>query len=1346
MTTLSRVRRRLKGAPRIEVNTVVSPADYRITFRLGDVDLVFNNAANTAAGRKERLQVLGLLPYPLDHPDADRCFQFVWNNYIKKMFAAVDPALDAATMSDGKTDQLIKEALESFLVSNGALPAVGNFAKLRIPGDYRVLHRDFDEKFFTEPQFTLSKGNRYDVERRFCAANPALGKIPIVAKVEIRPKGGGEWRPVIGINVFFQLREPDDLPKFADTANASEIVAGALSWTDSVAGAALRASGGKTLKNTRPGKNRKQGPAGYLESYALNRQNDDKFLKSPSADPQRRNHFWKFGGKRYLASATTRVHEKRLHKGELLDNVFMMIPVGTFNDKYPQALDIGDPERLVSPHSVIAKTNAEGEAGVVFAPSRIGGDRYKLRAFLFTKRGKKVKADTGTMVRWRTLRISRALTVKPPADGNGFDKTIENELQPYFGDCQHASKFTGRFCAECLLREGECPSIDYAAMAREFSKSYCELLIDGNAEQSFHKIFDRQAVEDAAAEFALKLKNNEQFAGVMDFSEPFALTDGKTKTFTGTLTAKGTIVPRHVKIKVGNEFVAIDKGDGTFIETGSTMNWKPGGVDLNGTVDYASGKLTINFAEPPPAGKDIFVGVKLKTAIDWRSLLYYAENSPFLLNLHTPQAYNSLIDPEKFAPIVSRTTGSMNVGTCDGVQETFTVDLPPGVSKWTVKADGKDIAGSEFVARINRQSGRLEVVSIAPKTEKFDYDGKNGAPFRATLKDVPQRGEQLFNIKITQGTEIKGFAFVRNDLQAVISCAGQDRAGFRYNEETRELQIEFVGERNDFTAVTIEYSGKSSRDKINLTVDYEADTVYNTGNAKPVGGGPSSPGGTFLPHVNKAINWYFLIYVVRRIEKNQGFMPGLILIRSPLRDTWSGIWDSKGMHQGKGVCNGFFLFYGNQWRTGGYNAQLEKGDGTVSQPGIYPSLLMHEMSHCLYVNHFPSGTPMASGARTDQHDMFDSCLMGYGQNNDDFCGQCVAGFMGLDTANSRLLTWKGKRMLRTDSEIESVADEKLDPSKIRHVEPPEIAKPAGYADGDDVMSLLEACPFAKQVYDDAMAANGGIPPNITPAPEGRGSCDHVNGDVGYPMLDRIKLEDKDQLVSGAVERITSGGVRTQEVSGPDIGVQILVMELSNLKHRFDFFDHDAKMRRGKMGHNKFIEETERVEYDGGVRNVIQAYRQCNPTWNARICVKKKAEPYMHSFKEYFDSYLDPTHKGSYSEVWYTQGARSWYYLRVPRMKHFTNARIDSIVAEIIRKKFSGLFKLDSDDNAIWNLLNILFAIDPDFDGGGSDAMSFAENKLKELEAQTSAMEKVKAVYQAATLRYPSKTIPQVVER
>lgn len=1346
MKVISRVRRRIKGAPRIEVNTVVSPADYRITLRLGDVDLIFQNPPASPAGRKERLQILGLLPYPLDHADCDTCFQFIWNHYLKKMFAASDPTLDPNTMGPGDLDRLIKESIEEFLISGGEPPAPGTFAKMRIPGDYRVLHRDFDEKFFSEPQFTLAKGNRFDVEQRFFAANPALGKIPIVAKVEVRPRSGGNWRAVRDASVFFQLREPDNLPNFVDAPGGNTVVAGALSWMESIAGATLRDSLGQTIKNVRRGNHRKKGPSGYIESYAHNRYQDPEFLTSPKKDPQRKNMFWQFGGKRYLTADTEKVHESRNHQNAELENVFVLSPVGTFYQTYPVPVDIGDAERRANPHSIVAKTNGEGEAGMIFAPSRVGGDRYKLRAFLFTPRGKKEKLDTGTMVRWRTLRISRALTVQPPDDADGLDKTIRTELSPYFGDCEHSSQSGGRYCGACLLREGKCPDINFSEMAKEHSKSFCELLVDAGAQQSFHKVVDSVTLNNALDDFARKLENNDQFAGVLDFSEPFAMPDGITKKFAGTLTAKGTIVPKHVKIRVGNETVAIDDGTGTFIETGKTAALQLMGFDLDGTVDYGSGQITINFDEPPPAGKEIFVGVKLKIALDWRNLAYHAENSPFLLNLHTPEAYNSLIDRARFAPIPSRVEDTKLIGNCDGIKDAFSINLPGKIVKCKVTADDVDIStGSEFISSLDSKSGKLDVISVAQKKEEFDFDSSAGNRFTATLGSPPERGSgQFLNIKSRIGDETKTFAFFRENLQVVVGSEKHELANLKYDENSRKIDIELNSPENEIDGFVVEYKSKSPLDNKVLKVEYESDGVYDRNNAKPAGTGPSAPGSGFLPHLTKAINWYFLIYVVRHIENNRGFMPGLMMIRSPLRDTWSAIWDSKGMHQGKGVCNGFFLFYGNQWRAGGYDMGLEAGDGTQPQTDVYPSLLLHEMSHCLYVNHFPSGVPMASGARADQHDMYDACLMGYGLHDGDFCGLCVAGFMGLKTAEPRLLTWKGSAMLRSDSEITTVADENQNQdSRVKHVEPPEISELAKPTDGDDVMSLLEACPLAKQVYDAAVSANGGIPPEIKAAAGGRGSCDPMNGDVGYALEDRMHLGDNEPLVEGATERITTGGVRTQLVSGPDIGVQILVMELSNLKHRYDFFELDARMRRGRVGHNEYIRETERIEYDGGVRNVIQSYQQCQARWKARICTKKDAMPFMNSFDRYYDEYLDPAHKENYSGVWHTEGSRSWYLSRIPRMREFTVSRLDKILEYIAKREFSQNFKLESDDHATWNLMNILFAIDPDFDSPNSEAMTFAREELTKQPQESAALDKVRAVREVAIGRFADVVIPTV---
>jgi hypothetical protein len=73
------------------------------------------------------------------------------------------------------------------------------------------------------------------------------------------------------------------------------------------------------------------------------------------------------------------------------------------------------------PHAVQAIANARGYAGVVFEPSRCGGDRYRLCAYidpLWLKRkgasSTSVRAHSGTMVVWRNIRINRYLRLPNP--------------------------------------------------------------------------------------------------------------------------------------------------------------------------------------------------------------------------------------------------------------------------------------------------------------------------------------------------------------------------------------------------------------------------------------------------------------------------------------------------------------------------------------------------------------------------------------------------------------------------------------------------------------------------------------------------------------------------------------------------------------------------------------------------------------------------------------------------------------------------------------------------------------------------------------------------------------------
>jgi hypothetical protein len=82
---------------------------------------------------------------------------------------------------------------------------------------------------------------------------------------------------------------------------------------------------------------------------------------------------------------------------------------------YPLA-EKAKPDGYKHVHAVRAKTNEDGEAGVIFTPSRCGGDRYRIRAYVgpptSASHGAEVGATevtTGTFVVWRNMRVSRVI-------------------------------------------------------------------------------------------------------------------------------------------------------------------------------------------------------------------------------------------------------------------------------------------------------------------------------------------------------------------------------------------------------------------------------------------------------------------------------------------------------------------------------------------------------------------------------------------------------------------------------------------------------------------------------------------------------------------------------------------------------------------------------------------------------------------------------------------------------------------------------------------------------------------------------------------------------------------------
>ncbi len=415
-------------------NTLVVRPERRISIRLGDIDEVFTNAPETPQGRMERLQVLGLFYYPMKHSKAKRAFTGIppqmgapapgqpplapavmgaWEYFKKRVLDDVD---------DDAADEEIRRMLGNRIVHGGNLPpspqegadpAKANFAKIRIPGGYSLLKSwqatalDLNDDTSAEyANWTLGK-DFYEVETQFRKDNPVLGKIPLVAKVEKLDTRTNEWKLEKGAWVYFQLIDPHDLPAFE----------AASSVTDQFNRPPLRQT---TVGPPAAGPAPVVGPAALADT-----EENPVAPRAPDPDdPQRGNCPSDRGGK----------HGKgNLNKGTDVANViFMTKSMRGFNKAYKKKK--GTPSRsevrtkfFPTPkkvskssqglHAVKAKTNEEGEAGVVFTPSRCGGDRYRIRAYVGhdTIKGpgndgegaQAVRVETGTFVLWRNLRISR---------------------------------------------------------------------------------------------------------------------------------------------------------------------------------------------------------------------------------------------------------------------------------------------------------------------------------------------------------------------------------------------------------------------------------------------------------------------------------------------------------------------------------------------------------------------------------------------------------------------------------------------------------------------------------------------------------------------------------------------------------------------------------------------------------------------------------------------------------------------------------------------------------------------------------------------------------------------------
>ncbi|GEM_PF-5935332 len=590
--------------------------EYKITVDWGDINSLFENDVTTPKGRQERMQLLGLLNYPLDHPDINACYSYCWQQ-CERLFPALRGAGDPAIKT------LFETEIKKFLVgTNGVLPTDGQFARICVPSfttmyslnhlEARIPVADQGKPQSKPYERLILSSNRYETEEHFYTTNKALGKIPLLVTVKMRPKGSGiPWGTAPeakGVDVHIQLLKPGDFG--AVTGPATVNVGGGTSHYNNMFAPPLADK-----------------PKAFIQT---------KVKVSDADTPDAANAETGLGGKR----------------GKLLFH-YPRNSEGFFNEIERSGQD-----------DLKVATDENGEAKIIFNPSRIGGDAYKIRFYIgrpTQEKDHKIAGDDvvtmGTMVRWRTIRISRHYRVSC-STGVG---NLPAYLKPggILSSDEHKKQY------------GTIHAIDFRGhVTREFAKGYCELILEPPALNPATLVNEEANIRHTLTQHITNYPKYNSFSAaegkagpekvplstLYDTMTADIITDRTRRTFTVKTRAfpielgsvsirplKSTVDP--ISLKTTEERVGVEQAVLTDVGCQAGDNGTATGKqDIVGkSINYATGDISIVFKEQQQRNYQVWY--KPLSLIDPATLLVapFPAQTPYLVNLRLPDDYNTRV-------------------------------------------------------------------------------------------------------------------------------------------------------------------------------------------------------------------------------------------------------------------------------------------------------------------------------------------------------------------------------------------------------------------------------------------------------------------------------------------------------------------------------------------------------------------------------------------------------------------------------------------------------------------------------------------------------------------------------
>jgi hypothetical protein len=151
----------------------------------------------------------------------------------------------------------------------------------------------------------------------------------------------------------------------------------------------------------------------------------------------------------------------------------------------------------------------------------------------------------------------------------------------------------------------------------------------------------------------------------------------------------------------------------------------------------------------------------------------------------------------------------------------------------------------------------------------------------------------------------------------------------------------------------------------------------------------------------------------------------------------------------------------------------------------------------------------------------------------------------------------------------------------------------------------------------------------------KGMLNTCDGKLGIWAKAKKANKDKDpKIVPGAGDwtDTQTGEITLDKTQDKCNAVQVLVQELSNLSRKADFDKLDNSALAGDLSRADYIKQTELIEYETGVQNVLTAFDACKDVWKCTTAEKEWARK-AKDFEDYFKHFLSPSHKEHYGKWW-----------------------------------------------------------------------------------------------------------------